>query len=107
MAPRRLYVLLGIILILLLAIGASVYIAALRASSAQRARTDAGWSLIGRAIAADDHTIGEIGAPVQVIAYSSLSCKYCRQFFSEELPRLESAYPHMLVIAYRHNPIPQ
>ncbi|RJQ33589.1 hypothetical protein C4568_04320 [Candidatus Parcubacteria bacterium] len=65
-------------------------------------RTSANWSLIVPAVTAEDHTIGDMEAPIQVIVYSDFNCGYCRRFFSETLTRLSSAFGDHIVVAYRH-----
>jgi len=72
----------------------------------QYSKTATEWSLIGRPVTAKDHTIGSVSAPIQVIVYSSIACKYCRTFFERDVPRLQAAFGDKIVIAYRHNPVP-
>ena len=90
-----------------LCIAGSWYVWNEHAASRQHAATDKGWSLIARPITENDHLIGDVHAPIQVIVYSSISCSYCRTFFTVQLAKLQNAFPGKLVFAYRHNPIPQ
>jgi len=84
-----------------------VYLVNERGAAGQYAETKREWSLIGRAVSAEDHVIGDPAALVEVIVYSSISCSNCRIFFERDLPRLQAAFGDALVIAYRHNPIPE
>jgi protein-disulfide isomerase len=68
----------------------------------QHTATDKDWSLIVPSITAADHTIGDLHAPIQVIVYSDFECKYCEALFRGDIPKLQQAFPHQLVIAYRH-----
>lgn len=85
--------------------GIAYGVASLRVTS-QQAMTDTEWSLVARSVTASDHTIGPVTAPVQVIVYSSISCPFCRTFFTTQVPKLQAAFGDRVVIAYRHNPIP-
>ena len=68
----------------------------------QHAETDDEWSLIARPITLEDHTIGTIGAPVQLIVYSDFECTYCKALFKTDIPKLQAQFPNQLVVAYRH-----
>ena len=96
----------AIFLLALSVIGISVYIIHDRRATSQLAETDSEWSLVARAITADDHLLGNADAPIHVIAYSSISCPSCRTFFELQAPKLEAAFGDRIAIAYRHNPIP-
>lgn len=63
-------------------------------------------SLIVRRAHADDHLIGDISAPVQVVVYADLSCSPCKDFFVDTLPRLQATYGDSIVVAYRHRLFP-
>lgn len=97
----------GIFLAVVAVVVAALYVVNQSLVAAQQQRTDASWSLIARPISADDHLIGNSSAPIEIIAYSSLACRYCAQFFETQVPRLQAAFGDKIVIAYRHNPIPQ
>ncbi len=68
----------------------------------QRHQTDTEWSLVGRAVTAQDHSIGNIAAPVEVIVYSNFSCKDCATFFENQVPKLQRMFGYKVVFAYRH-----
>ena len=85
--------------------GAAFYLYNERTARAQYEETNATTSLIARAIAADDHVIGDRKAPLQLIVYSDFSCPFCNNFFSVTLPQLQAQYGSLIVIAYRHLPL--
>lgn len=64
-------------------------------------------SLIVRSITADDHIIGKISAPIQIVVYADLSCRYCKSFFDTSLPKLQEKYGNSIVVAFRHLPLPR
>jgi len=101
--PIRVF-LLTLLVVGFLAVG--IYVTNERRATEQHARTNTEWSLIARPITANDHTIGPLSAPIQVIVYSSISCSYCRILFEKQVPRLQTAFGDQIVIAYRHNPVP-
>lgn len=72
----------------------------------QHRTTNASWSLIARAVSESDHLIGDPQAPVQVIVFSDLSCRYCKSFFSSTLSALQKRFGEDIVVAYRHMPLP-
>lgn len=96
----------ALFLLVLGVIGASVYASNAQRASTQLAQTDSEWSLVARPVTSDDHVLGALSAPIQVIAYSSISCPSCRTFFESQVPKLQAAFGNRIVIAYRHNPIP-
>lgn len=79
-----------------------VYIHNERVVAEQHTHTDNDWSLIARPITLQDHTIGDVAAPVQVIVYSDFACKYCATLFQETIPELRKVFGNQIVIAYRH-----
>src|SRR3989344_8431092 len=52
-----------------------------------------------RPLTSRDHVIGSIDAPVQLVVYSDLSCKYCKAFFLTSLPALQKHFGDELVVA--------
>ncbi len=90
----------------LLVIGLSVIALEKHVASKGSAKTDSE-SLIVRRITEDDHVLGAVSAPVQVIVYADLSCPYCKSFFQSTLPKLRAAYGDKIVVAYRHLPLAQ
>lgn len=73
----------------------------------QHEKTDKSWSLVVRAVSADDRTIGPVSAPVQLVVYADLSCEYCKAFFERTFPKLRSLYGDSVVFAFRHKPLPR
>lgn len=59
-----------------------------------------------RPVSTTDHTRGNPGAPIQLIVYTDLECKYCKLFHREVLPLLEERYGSLLQVVYRHYPMP-
>ncbi len=55
-----------------------------------------------RPLSKDDHILGEMSAPIQILVYSDPECSFCKRFFLETLPRLQTDFPNKLVVAYRH-----
>jgi protein-disulfide isomerase len=60
---------------------------------------------IDYSIRADDFVQGNREAPTQLIEYSDLECRYCKQLHQSVLPRLLAEYPGELAVAYRHFPL--
>lgn len=57
-----------------------------------------------RPIAADDHVLGEMGAPVQVIVYEDFQCPFCARFY-DALEAARKEYGGRIVVAIRHYPL--
>lgn len=89
----------------LLVTGLSVIAFERHVASKGSAKTD-GESLIVRRITEDDHILGAVSAPVQVVVYADLSCPYCKSLFQSTLPKLQEKYGDSIVVAFRHLPPP-
>ncbi|MFQ5958248.1 MAG: DsbA family protein [Alphaproteobacteria bacterium] len=46
----------------------------------------------GESVGADDMVLGEAGAPVTILEYSSLTCPHCANFHNDTLPRIKERY---------------
>ncbi len=77
-----------------------------RAVESQRTATDRDWSLVARAISANDHVLGSVSAPVQVVVYADFECKFCNVLFQKDIPRLQKDFGNSIVVAFRHLPLP-
>jgi protein-disulfide isomerase len=87
--------------VFIVVVGGLIYIDE-RKAVLQQSQTDREWSLIGRAIGPQDHTIGNISAPIQVIVYSDFECQYCKLLFESQIPKLQTVFGNQIVFAYRH-----
>jgi protein-disulfide isomerase len=56
-----------------------------------------------------EHSLGDPGAPVTIIEYSSLTCPHCAQFHNEVLPELKERYiaTGKVRLVYRDFPLDQ
>jgi len=54
-----------------------------------------------RGIDKNDHTIGELSAPVKIIVYSDFECPFCADF-SNTVKTIAKDFGDKVVIAYRH-----
>lgn len=57
-----------------------------------------------RPISTEDHLLGEISAPVQLIVYGDFQCPFCARFF-DTLEQARKEYGRKLVIAFRNYPL--
>jgi len=101
--PLRVF---GLFIFISILVTGIAYGVQLRRAATQYAATATEWSLIARPVTDQDHTIGDLSAPVQIIVYSSIACPWCRKFFEDQVPQLRAAFGEQIVIAYRHNPVP-
>jgi len=101
-AATALWITLGATLLII----ASVIVLNERKAAENYARTDSEWSLIVRPITSDDHTIGDISAPIQLIVYADFQCRYCGSFFNKTMQRLQAEYGNKIAFAFRHLPLP-
>ena len=63
----------------------------------------------GAATGDDDRVLGDPGAPVTVIEYSSLTCPHCANFHIQTLPEIKKNYidTGKVRLVYRHFPFDQ
>ncbi len=94
-----------LLLVLIAAFVAGIVVWNERQVRRDREKTDANWSLIARPISAEDHVVGNVDAPVELIVYGDLSCKYCKGFYTGTMPSLQQKYGDSVVFAYRHLPL--
>jgi len=57
-----------------------------------------------RSIGKDDHILGDIKAPVQIIIYDDFECPFCLRH-EDTLKQVRDAYGDDVVMAYRHFPL--
>lgn len=57
-----------------------------------------------RAIAEDEHVLGDKGAPVKIIEYSDTECPFCKRFH-ETMNQLVAEYDGKVAWVYRHFPL--
>lgn len=63
-------------------------------------------SVTVRPVAADEHIMGESGAPLTIIEFSDFECPFCKQFHPT-MARIVEAYAGKVRWAYRHFPLSQ
>lgn len=54
----------------------------------------------------EDFTVGNISAPVQIVAYDSFSCPYCATFMNKIFPELEEKYIKTGKVLFIHREFP-
>lgn len=59
-----------------------------------------------RPVAADEHIMGDSGAPLTIIEFSDFECPFCRQFHPT-MARIVEAYAGKVRWVYRHFPLSQ
>jgi protein-disulfide isomerase len=91
-------------LVLALAAVGGIMLYDYHAAAQDKEQTD-NWSLIVPAITANDHTMGDLDAPVQVIVFSDFQCQYCGPMYTTVIPRLQQQYGRNIVVAYRQLPL--
>lgn len=57
-----------------------------------------------RPVAADDHILGDVAAPVQIIVYEDFQCPFCLRFY-DTLEQARREYGSRLTIIMRHYPL--
>lgn len=98
--------LLACALIILITAG-TVYILYERHVAQTTVTTTSQESLIVPAIGPNDHVLGPLNAPVELIVYADLSCQYCNRFFISTMPSLQAQFGGKIAIVYRHLPLPE
>lgn len=58
------------------------------------------------ALRAGDIQLGNVGAKVSIIAYDSLSCHHCANFYSEIFPKLKTQYINSGLVNFVHRDFP-
>lgn len=55
----------------------------------------------------DDPTVGDANAPLRLIEFSDFQCPFCRRFYTQTLPQLESDYINTgkVLLVYRDFPL--
>src|SRR3989344_4275920 len=102
-SPSAIWIAVGVILLIIVA--GTVFFNERKAAQ-NYARTDSEWSLIVRPITSEDHTIGDISAPIHLVVYADFQCKYCGSFFNKTVQRLQAEYGKKIAFAFRHLPLP-
>lgn len=93
----------GLVIVILLA--RITYVLNENVVAVQHTKTDTESSLIARSITNEDHTIGDLSAPIQMIVYSEFDCQYCKSFYETTMPKLKARFGNNIVVAYRHFPL--
>jgi len=57
-----------------------------------------------RSVSEEDHIIGKLDAPVQLIIYCDFECPFCAQF-SDTVNQIKDEFGDKVVIAFRHFPL--
>jgi len=58
-----------------------------------------------RAVTAEDHGIGQMDAPVTIVAYMDLECPYCKRFHTGTMPHIQEEFGDNVVFVFRHFPL--
>ncbi len=68
----------------------------------EKAEEDAGGQI--EPIGENDHILGKLGAPVQLIVYSDFECRFCADF-NDTIKRIANEFGDKVVIAFRNFPL--